>query len=503
MTNRHSTIALTMAFVALLITFGRAAAETPSPRTPIWFYDRQMDQVVPDIDPRWVTVVFSTGPDGPSTQPVAEAIRERVPVIEDYFFDANLHPDACFFRLREGLLPTAVEAVIDRLETRPEVHYARPTLRIKDRTWAYFDTFDIEWKTGVTQAVKADLARRAGARSDAAGGRWRIDPPRAPLFTGVNLLAEDIRTVYATPSLVEVRPAIQARLELDIAGGGIGDPIPYALTVDFRPERVRIDPSTFTRLPLKPDGIQADLFESTVAPYDPVRVSEKSPIRIEGRMRIYAPGDHRIPPIGIRYTCIACPGEPVRTYATEAVPVRIGSILPPDEHDLTLRVPMTVPEPDFDMDRHRDRMESSRRLAVAFLSLAGGFLIWLLRGLRPAIRKPREPATEPAPSPLSELSARLESAPEPPHWRYMASVAGLLRRTLTDRYALPTAPAGGTGAIFSSRVAGDLPPEIAETVKAILTETDAAAAEERRLHPEIEGFRMRVGRVIDAISRRD
>ena len=378
-----------------------------------------------------------------------------------------MHPHTLFFEMREGTSRHAAFEAIQRLREIDGVRYAHPALRIDGRTRAYFDAFEIQWKTGVSAAERSDLADQAGAIPDESGRRWRIDSDRIPFFSGVNLLDEDIRTVFATPVLAEVKPTIRAALDLAIHGGGIGDPIPFSLRVDFMPERVRIDPSSFTRIDLKPRGLQDDLFESAFVPYDAVRAVERSPVRISGQLRFYAPGDYEVPPAEIRHACIDLPGQPYKSIRTQAMPVRIGHLVPPSLESPKLLVPATPPAFESPLAEVREKTARHRTRAIAFFSTALGFLSWLVFLLRSQWRRRSRnaPPVEKAPTP--ELFALLDGPVPSPHWTYMTKACRLLRKTLTIRLSLAKAPAGGTGTVFYKTVAAGLPQKISEAVERV------------------------------------
>ena len=72
-----------------------------------------------------------------------------------------------------------------------------------------------------------------------------------PFFTALNLLAEDIRVLRATPYLVEIKPSLRAQLSFFMNGGNIGDSVPFTLTITFS-DRVSIDPSSLAIINLRP-----------------------------------------------------------------------------------------------------------------------------------------------------------------------------------------------------------------------------------------------------------
>ena len=482
----------------------------------IWFYSRDMEKIVPEIDTKWATVVFepealaasiesgaSTGEEKGETaaRKLSSSILSGFEEFVDVLFDDAIHPHALFFQMREGTTRHAAFEAIQRLCKIDGVRYAHPTLRIDGRTWAYFDGFDIQWKTGVSAAERSDLAEQAGAIPDESGRPWRIDLDRTPFFSGVNLLAEDIRTVFAVPVLKEMKPTIRATLELAIHGGGIGDALPFSLRVDFLPERVRIEPSSFTRIDLKPRGLQDDLFESAFAPYDAVRAVERSPVRISGQLRFYAPGDYEVAPVEIRYACIDCPGQPDKSIRTQATPVRIGHLVPPSLEPATLLVPAAPPAYESSLAEVLVKKARHRTRAIAFFCAALVFFAWLAFLIRTQRRRRSRNARPVETVPATELLALLDGPVPSPHWTYMAKACRLLRKTLTVGWDLTSAPAGGTGAVFFRAVEASLPQEISGPVEWVLKETDSAVALETERYPDMDAFRERVRRIAASVSR--
>ena len=502
----------------LLLSQFPATAETAKPPDfeGIWFYSRDMEKIVPEIDTKWATVVFDPkalpatieSGDSPAEEKAKAVAGELSSFVlsgfeefVDVLYDDEIHPHALFFEMREGTSRQTAFEAIQRLRKIDGVRYAHPTLRIDGRTWAFFDGFDIQWKTGVSADEQRNLAEQAGAIPDESGRPWRIDWDRAPFFSGVNLLAEDIRTVFATPVLKEVKPTIRATLELAIHGGGIGDALPFSMRVDFMPERVRIDPSSFTRIDLKPSGLQDDLFESAFAPYDAVRAVEGSPVRISGQLRFYAPGDYEVPPVEIRYACIDRPGQPDKSIRTQAMPVRIGRLVPPSLETATLLVPATPPAFQSSLANVLEKKARHRTRAIAFFSAALFFFAWLAFLIRSQRRRRRNNARPVEAVPTVELLALLDGPVPSPHWTYMAQACRLLRRALTIRWNLTSAPAGGTGTVFYRAVAADLPQEISESVEWILRETDSAVAGETERYPDMDAFREQFRRIAAAVCR--
>ena len=90
---------------------------------------------------------------------------------------------------------------------------------------------------------------------------------------------------------MEIQPSIRGDLTVSLAGGNLGDRIPFSLRIEFSP-RVAIEPSSLARIHLRPLNIQKELFDVTFTPYDYTKAILRSPILITGEIRFYAPGDY-------------------------------------------------------------------------------------------------------------------------------------------------------------------------------------------------------------------
>ena len=311
----------------------------------VWFY-RDGTRVVPEISKRWLTVVFdpryiSNVNDFVSTsdtndsfiQKKAKAIIKSHDRLIEYLYDPNLAEDACFFRMRDGLKLEDVRSLINQLSQDGTVKYVHPTLVLNNKTFAFFNLFEMEWKTGTAKAQRESLLSASHAvvdEDDEKENRYIVDVTAIPFFRALNLLAEDIKVLRVTPYLVEIKPSISTKLSLFMSGGNIGDSIPFTLTITFS-DRVSIDPSSIATLNLRPPELQKELFDCTFDPYDYAKAVTKSPIVITGRVRFYAPGEFTIPAVKISYSCPSCSNganSTVRSIETEPVLFKVSSIIP-------------------------------------------------------------------------------------------------------------------------------------------------------------------------------
>lgn len=485
----------------------------------VWFY-RDGVRVVPEISRRWVTVVFDKRylPAENEFAPAAETgegfIRKKARAIvkanaplADYLYDPNIAEDACFFALREGLGPDDVSRLIGQLGRDGTVKYVHPALVLKNQTFAYFNAFELEWKTGIPKAQRDALLKASHASADDAdesGNRYLVDVAAMPFFRAVDLLAEDIRVLRATPYLVEIKPSIRARLSLVMNGGNIGDGIPFTLTIDFS-DRVSIDPSSIATLNLRPAELQKELFDAAFDPYDYAKAVTTSPVVITGRVRFYAPGEFTIPPVRISYTCPSCGNDAaktVRSIETKPVLFRVSSIIPKQRSENRLIVPADPVAPDFRLDALRQ--QSRRYLWLAVIALAGlvPCAVWLsllnrrAGGERSRVRERRKNGKL-----ADQLRTLLETEPAEPHWSYLGQVGSLLREYLVARYGIDARYRGGSGKQFMETVAEHLTGECSESLQWILAAIDDCVAQESVRYPDMERLKRDILQLMDLAAR--
>ena len=323
----------------------------------IWFYEEDRSRQIPDINLKWIaaafdesTLVRDPGSFEPAWDPKAvllerarEIAREHEQIV-DVYYDENLAEDACFFNLRDGLGEGAVKDLIRALQTTESIAYVHPTLILQGKTVAYFNAFQMNWKTSVDDASRKALMEQAHVSVEHPGEVYRVDVLAIPFFKAINLLAEDVRVLDVTPTFVTLAPTIRVGLSVPLEGCQIGDRIPFALRVDFS-DRIRIDPSSLVNINLRPGQIQKELFDLKFDPYDYVQAVSQSPFVLTGWMKIYSPGEFVIPAVEIRYECIPCSDDRVRSIKTEAVPLKVASIVPSKLESPGLAVPMDNVKP--------------------------------------------------------------------------------------------------------------------------------------------------------------
>ncbi len=456
----------------------------PAPFEPddIWFHDSSMSKKKPDIDPKWITVVFRSDPKA------GEEIVNRRDDIAESFHDPDIAVDASFFKLGDGLKDHALQDVIVEINQNECVAYTHPTLRMGGKTYAFFNAFEMEWKTGVSEEMKDRLMDQADISWDEQENIYRVHILQTPFFNAVNLLAEDIHTVSATPYLAELKPQIDVALTLRIHGATIGDHIPFSLNISFS-DRIRIDPGSFADIRLKPAGIQKTLFEAVFNPYDHVMITSESPIRITGHIAFYAPGQFMIPPVKVTYACSECSGDAVRTVETRPIAFKVSSIIPEGEENKLM-----IPAKDMTLEHQAPSCHNRSHvcLALSCLSFLISFfcMIRFVRNFR--ARKRREEASrmeKRGDASAERLSAFLREGPTGPHWLYMADAGRIFRGHLLEACQITPYQINGSGMVFFESVREALPESVASDVCDLLKRIDDAASLEMDVYPELEAFR--------------
>lgn len=472
----------------------------------VWFY-RDGTKVVPEIGRRWLTVAFDlrANPTAADVEPGTDIfIKKRANAIllshaalAEYLYDPNIAEDACFFKMRNGLKPEDISRLISQLNTGNAVKYVHPTVILNGKTYAFFNAFQMEWKTGIRREQREKLLRETHAVFDEKENRYTVNVAALPFFKALNLLSEDVRVQKVTPSLVEIKPSISARLSFFMSGGNIGDNIPFKLTVVFS-DRVTIDPSSLATLNLRPPNLQKELFDSTFDPYDYAKAATKSPIVITGRVRIYAPGEYTVPAVAINYSCPTCPASAVRAVETDPVLLKIASIIPKNPSENRLIVPTDPVKPDYGLAALQRQSQLYFRLAVTggagLLLCAAWLLILRLKVIAERRRlKERKNDRELA----EQLRMRLRETPDTPHWRYLGEIGALLREYLVVRYGIDANYRGGSARQFMETVRSHIPQECVDSISAILTSIDNSVSLETEHYEKIDNLQRETSEIVD------
>ncbi len=486
-----------------------ASAGTPIPLHRIWFYNKKMEKVVPAIRRDWITAVLSpavtAGADSDQARKAAvletaAAIIQRYPLISDPLYEPGLNPRGCFFELEPGLFLPGVESLLERLSRDPAISYVHPVLDIAGQPHAFVDTIAIAWKTGVSQEKQTAIAGALGVVWDEPNRQWRVKQGQTSYFEAVNLLAEDPRTCWATPQYHRLAPLIQATLQLEMAGALVGDPLDFVLTIRFLPE-VKPEPASLAHLQLKPSGLADSLFEAEIPPYDPVKQAGQSPIRIQGTLRIYAPGRFTLPRLRFDYECPDCPYPPTGTVSTRPVSVQIAALLPKEAEGLRFmrsRTPLELPDQSsFHEKQAQDALwRAGLGFVMGMIAVLGAFLLIWARA-----KERQETPLDPEAVSRQALEAFLERpVPAKKQWQYLAEGVQKLREWLMARYPADDLPVGGTGQGFFQAIQSQLPPDLRNQLEPWFKLTDAAVARQMETHPRAEAFQAVLCEILESVS---
>jgi len=467
----------------------------------VWFY-RDGTRVVPKISKRWITVVFdqrySSGANEfePDTDAGNSFIRKKARAIlkshgplTEYLYDPNLVENACFFKMRAGMRLRDISQLIKQLSQDGAVRYVHPAVILDNRTFAFFNDFELEWKTGTSKAQREALLRATHStldENDEKEKRYLVNVATFPFFRALNLLAEDIRVLRVTPHLVEIKPTISAKLSLFMNGGNIGDSVPFSLTISFT-DRVNVDPSSISTLNLRPPELQKELFDCVFDPYDYAKAVTKSPVVITGRITFFAPGEYTIPAVKIGYSCPSCSDKGVRSIESKPALFMVSSIIPDARSEYRLIVPTDPVAPVA----HQDGLGRKAWLYLwcaitcgVGLSACAVWAFFLLRTARSDLDRLEDRKKE---AQLVELlRALLHAAPSEPHWKYLGEVGTLLRECLVLHYGIDSKYQGGGGHRFMETLAERIPAQSFAPLRDIFAAIDTCVALETVQYQDLE-----------------
>ncbi len=474
----------------------------------IWFYDADMEKVIPEIDSGWVAVVFVPMLQGEEPPDMTVSNKEVVvhkakeltqahDELLDFLYDENLLEEGVFFQLRKGMTPSDVKYLIARLNQHPFVAYAHPVLKIKENRYAFFNAVELEWKTGVASEIKTRILKQAHVLKDEAENVYRVDLGKIPLFKAINLLAEDIHIRKTIPYLVKLMPTIEATLSLPIHGGHVGDAFPFVFQVVFS-DSVEIDPGAMALLDVRPAGIQKELVDVRMDPYDYVAVAAQSPIRISGTLKLFAPGEYTIPPIAVRYTCESCSNSRVRVIETKKVLIRVASIVPAGQASHDMIIPMDDPLPELNLKNFQHQAYQDFGLSVAAFAAAFLFLAaFIVRRKKIIDSAKRLQQQMPVDIQKDRLRALLEKNPPASHWQYVLEMNEALRLYLAAQYGFTGNPAGGSGDVFLETIRHTIPKGLVLKLKTVFGIIDRIVSSEMDYSPDLEKLIESVLTVLD------
>jgi hypothetical protein len=472
----------------------------------IWFY-RDGTKVIPEISLRWLTVVFdpryNTGGNDLETtydsfiQEKAKALLSANDRLVDFLYDQNLAEDACFFMLRAGLTREDMVALIKQLNQDEAVAYVHPAVVLDNKTYAFFNVLQLEWKTGTDKTQRDSLLKEAHVVFDEKESTYAVDVLAMPYFTALNLLAEDIRVLRAAPYFAEIKPSLRAHVSFFMSGANIGDSIPFSLAITFS-DRVNLDPSSLAIINLKPANLQKELFDCTFDSYDYSKAVTKSPIVITGRVKFYAPGEFIIPSVVISYSCPSCSGSSVRSIETKPVSFKVSSIIPAVKSENRLIVPDERIEPDYRFAELRQ--QSLRFLWLAVICCAGLILCaaWLLLlRYRAAVERKLLKERKKEDQLADELRMLLQTTPTVPHWSYLGELGTLLREYLVVRYGVKPKYLGGSARQFLDTVRAHIPQECINALGIIFNAIDNSVSLESEQYADIKHLQHEILKVLD------
>ena len=431
----------------------------------VWFYSETGERIVPEVNYAWLVVRFredtaGAGGSGGEPPPAIAAFntlfRER---IVDFVYDPLLDPYLGMYRLGD---PGNSRLLAAEMAEAEGVRYLRPAYTIGGVNFALLDEIGVHWKTLAGEEKKKALLAQVGALSvteEAAGkSRIRLDPCRIAVWQAANLLAEDLQVVSAWPVLAKIEPPVRAALAVGINGATVGASIPFSLEIAFSP-RVRIEPSTIANLNLRPRELARNLFKVAFdRPLSSVEAGT-SPIRLQGELTLYGPGEFTLPEVPVYYREAQTEGREVKTIRTAAIPIRIASRIPETPGDYRLKVAeaAAVAEPEG------ANLRGSRGLALALAAGGAALLLACLAG----IWRLAAFGAERLSTPDAEVGGKAEEI----FRRSLAATgagfagAGLavlgraFRSWLGEICALPADALGGGAEVFFGRVRDCLPPE--------------------------------------------
>ncbi|MDD2318840.1 MAG: hypothetical protein PHO83_02195 [Geobacteraceae bacterium] len=516
--KKYFTIIMLLVAIQADTVSAAVATEAAFSFDSVWFY-RDGTKVVPEIGRHWLTVVFepqdisneddfevTSDTSDDSIRNKAKAIIKSHDRLVDYLYDPNIAEDACFFWMRDSLKLEDVSQLINQISQDKTVKYVHPTLVLDNKTFAFFNAFEMDWKTATPLAQREALLSAAHAKLDEEAdkeNRYLVDVAATPFFRALNLLAEDIRVLRVKPDLIEIKPSIRAKLSLFMNGGNIGDSIPFTLAIIFS-DRVSIDPSSIATLNLRPPELQKELFDCIFDPYDYAKAVTKSPIVISGRIRFYAPGEFTVPSIKISYSCPSCTNSTdssVRSIETNPVLFKVSSIIPEDQSQNRLIVPTDPVSPDFRLAVLHQQSVRHRWLAmICFAGLVPCFAGMLFLRRKSTIERDRLKKRKMNGQLAIQLRALLQATPTVPHWSYLGEVGSLLREFLLGLYEIDRRYKGGSGKQFMETIAAHIPGEGIDSLSSILNAIDTCVALESEHYQDIDGLQHEILKLVDLLT---
>jgi hypothetical protein len=428
--------------------------------------------------------------DSPTVEPPSfDTLNERY---GEYFshilYDPLRAPSTAAYRLRRDLSQEAYQSLLTRLQQDRMVRYAHPAWNIGDRLFAPLEQIEIIWKTASDARRRQALLQAVAATADGDGPvssrqQVTIDPCWQSVWESANLLAEDILVEQARPLLMPLVPPVGVRFSLGMNGATPGTPIPFVLEIRFT-ERIKIESSTIANLNLKPSGIFHNLYDiSYDAPLSAIDLNH-SPIRITGKLRIYATGEYSIPGIPVYYIDSRAPQSQVQLIKTVEEPVRIAAMIPESTEGFDLQVaaagPLTVPGP----------RRATTSLSLQITLLAVGLLLsglaavatwWWRKNIKEADIQPENHV-------LNQLQTDVDNAIAAVRQHgsrdALAGLGVALKAYLAEFSGIAMDRQGGSHVSFLRRIEATLPASARQAASEVLACIDHSLAQETAGIPE-------------------
>ncbi len=467
--------------VRLMDTTGQV--EIPPADTP--------DNITPDATDDAATATTESFPTevsdnvsmaGSASQPPSfESFNARYGEYFSHFLhDPDLAPFMGAYRLRRDMPREVFQTLMARLQQDPQIMYVHPAWKIADQMYAPLERIEVIWKTAANSQQRSALLQAVGAvesDDDSPSNRERVTivPCRQSVWQAANLLAEDIHVAQAWPVLMPLVPPVGVRFSLGLNGATAGTAIPFTFEIRFT-DKVKIESSTIANLNLKPGGIFHNLYDiSYDVPLSAVDIN-RSPIRITGRIKIYATGEYSLPGIPVYYTDSNAPKSKVQLIKTDEVPVRIAAMIPENQEGFDLQVGEPAPMPAIDTSATtgaKHRFGILMLAGLALISLASATMLVLMRSRHQQAAQPENHALNRR---YAAASAAVEALRQHVGLEEVAALGISLKSYLAEFAGLDADKRGGSHTAFFRRIETALPSSCQASAADVLSAIDHALA---------------------------
>jgi hypothetical protein len=217
-------------------------------------------------------------------------------------------------------------------------------------------------------------------------------------------------------------------------------------------------------------------------------------------MTFYAPGVFVIPPISVPCVCDGCSDARIGAALSRSRTLRIASMIPPGRPPAAAGPKLALPEDDPALELRAalpgGGAADLATAAAAFLAAAACLGAAARRRVMDKRALRRRTVLDKADRLAAELRTLL-AAQSLPHWRHMARIGRVLRRFLSETYAIDGRPDGGPGRRFAENARGRLPAALALEAGRVLGRVDDAVSAEVEDCPEMAAFLAEVRALLD------